>query len=780
LAGKLIRSFEAKPTPGCDRSCLGVAALVYLAASPKVKRQSFDLRIGLCLASWWLSCFALSTSGQFPIPPNDNVGAAETIVEAKTFSRTLASASTELNEPEPERPSVWFSWTAPESGIARLRLSRNLGVAGWSVHVFAGETWQQEIRRVSATTGTVVELEFDTAIGGKYLLAVKSDASAVGSFQLLLMAGAPVPNDSFADRIPLAGTNLTVEVALEMATKESDEWGTLDLIAVRSAWYEWAPPVAGELRLQTQAVGKETNRWTGNGIYAGWSTPVDLGSLRPIRPNWTELTAIRHQGWKVDPSTNYAIAVDTISSTGSSAVTGPMEVRMVLNFAPHPENDSFEKRIVVEGERFRIRGTLDAARPDLIGTRRTVWYEWKAPSVGSVSVGVIEPSGVSVAIFEVVNGDTLVAVSSPSPSSAPVFFQAMAGKNYAFAFHSAADGAGRPFEARIDMSGPKNDNFVERIPLDGVHATFSIMTFRASVETNEPPDLRNSTWWTWTAPYSGWATLRSEIVSFSVYTGASLESLEAVPVERLDKFAMRIPTSVTGFDCTAGVTYQIAAHRVSQLLRDAAGELDLTSLRFTHPVGGSPVKARERVRIQMAPIDPVIDGVLNLPVVFVRADSVYKDSVVESAGDPPSFSTAFVDTGYEDGYGPRKYYAFTTNQAGVLKVSKPLRIELLLENDHFAEATPVVIGPWLHRTTYGKATLESREAELLGISDLPLVSRWWRSDPARDSEMEFLVSGNSGTLFLGVFRGSGFESLEAVTKFFGGLVLSRWKRLRTS
>ena len=149
-------------------------------------------------------------------------------------------------------------------------------------------------------------------------------------------------------------------------------------------------------------------------------------------------------------------------------------------------------------------------------------------------------------------------------------------------------------------------------------------------------------------------------------------------MERLAKNQWRIPTSVTGFECAAGATYQIAVHRArTESLRDTEGELDLTSLRFAHPVDGTRVRARERVQIEMASVELAIDGVLDRPVVFVRADSVYTGSVVEGAGDPTRFFTSFVDTGYEDKYGSRKYYAFTTNAAGVIKVSRRVAVHPL-------------------------------------------------------------------------------------------------------
>ncbi|MGZ8901153.1 MAG: hypothetical protein ACXW3Z_13750, partial [Limisphaerales bacterium] len=423
---------------------------------------------------------------------------------------------------------------------------------------------------------------------------------------------------------------------------------------------------------------------------------------------------------------------------------------------------AFERRITLTGEGVMFIGTLEAATPDLV-PRRSVWYEWKAPRSGLASVGVIEPRGVAVTAFKVSGGALTLLGTTPGGGVAPYFFEALAENDYVFAFNSDFEVRGRNFEARIDLNGPENDDFADRVHLSGTHAIFPIMSFRASVETNEPAGLPNSTWWSWTAPYNGWATLRSHSANFSVFTGTSLETLQELPVERLAKNQWGIPSSVTGFECAAGATYQIAAHQVSESLRNSEGEIDLTSLRFAHPADGTRVRARERVQIQMAPIDKVIDGVLSQPVVFVRADSIYNGSVVEGAGDPTRFFTSFVDTGYEDKYGPRKYYAFTTNAAGVLRISRPLQIELVLENDHFAEATPIIIGPWWNRTTFGKATLEAGEAELLEINGLPLVSRWWHWEPARDCEMEFSISANTGLLQLGVYVGTTFESLEKVT-----------------
>ena len=67
----------------------------------------------------------------------------------------------------------------------------------------------------------------------------------------------------------------------------------------------------------------------------------------------------------------------------------------------------------------------------------------------------------------------------------------------------------------------------------------------------------------------------------------------------------------SGFDCHAGVTYQIAASRASDA--DATSyevELDVTSLRFTSPLDGTVLREGETALLEMAASDAALDGVL--------------------------------------------------------------------------------------------------------------------------------------------------------------------------
>src|SRR5207248_1075011 len=171
---------------------------------------------------------------------------------------------------------------------------------------------------------------------------------------------------------------------------------------------------------------------------------------------------------------------------------------------------------------------------------------------------------------------------------------------------------GLDFSANIALGLPPNDTFAARAPLSGLRTTFTGRNYGASRERDEPPGTTNSVWWTWTAPTDGWTTLRGpRETMFTVYTGEARSALSAVAVETL---ALYSPPDQklqwTGFECRAGVSYQIAASRASNsaLSPSYEVELDVISLRFTAPTNGTQFFQGDAALLEMAAPDTRLDG----------------------------------------------------------------------------------------------------------------------------------------------------------------------------
>ena len=117
----------------------------------------------------------------------------------------------------------------------------------------------------------------------------------------------------------------------------------------------------------------------------------------------------------------------------------------------------------------------------------------------------------------------------------------------------------------VDPLPPPGDNFDERIVVPGAGATINANNTGFSREPGEPDHAGTfggkSAWWSWTAPFSGTATITATPGSggfdmlLAVYTGNAVNAL--IPIASADNGFGGDPEIVM-FAVTAGTTYQIA------------------------------------------------------------------------------------------------------------------------------------------------------------------------------------------------------------------------------
>jgi thiol-disulfide isomerase/thioredoxin len=111
---------------------------------------------------------------------------------------------------------------------------------------------------------------------------------------------------------------------------------------------------------------------------------------------------------------------------------------------------------------------------------------------------------------------------------------------------------------------PANDMFASRSVITGTNIIVTGSSVGATRETGEPSHAGYtggaSVWWSWTAPFSGFATISTAGSSFDtllgIYTGTAVSALTWIAYN--DEEAYGISTSKVFFDITAGQTYQIA------------------------------------------------------------------------------------------------------------------------------------------------------------------------------------------------------------------------------
>jgi hypothetical protein len=150
-----------------------------------------------------------------------------------------------------------------------------------------------------------------------------------------------------------------------------------------------------------------------------------------------------------------------------------------------------------------------------------------------------------------------------------VSFNAVSGVTYQIAVEGLWDsGTAQTAQGNLALSlvtTPGNDDFANRLALNGPFATANGYNIRATRESGEPnhaaADGEQSVWWTWTAPASGNVSVTTWGSTFDtalgVYTGNFVNDLTLV-ASNDDEIALVRRTSRVSFAATAGTPYHFA------------------------------------------------------------------------------------------------------------------------------------------------------------------------------------------------------------------------------
>lgn len=171
-----------------------------------------------------------------------------------TVTGSNTTATIESGEPNhgnaPGGKSVWWTWTAPASGIVSIStdgssFDTTLGVyTGTAVGSLTSIAQDDE-----GGAGSCSRVEFNATAGVTYQIAVDGYYGATGNITLRVKPG--LLNDNFADRLQLVGPYDYVVGCNIGATYENSEpyhWGTTGF---ESVWWQWQAPLSGSVTIST-------------------------------------------------------------------------------------------------------------------------------------------------------------------------------------------------------------------------------------------------------------------------------------------------------------------------------------------------------------------------------------------------------------------------------------------------------------------------------------------------------------------------------------------------
>lgn len=410
--------------------------------------------------------FTLEVTYQ-PRPANDNfedrIALTGTSVEfgASPFGSTYQGTGVGGPVVEDRRPDIWFEWTAPLSGLARL--SRSSEVFWNRFTVFAGNDPAQlrpvPLEYVNGFAWPVRERQV-------YQLRFLGDYPYSFEERLELL---PAPaNDAFAGRQLLAGEDVTFVSTPLLGTLEPGEprHGPTNYPAFfgygHTLWYSWVAPSNGVAALEVLLAH--------HGVRAAVYVGESLASLQPAVFTGTQANV----SFNAEAGRTYHLALDA-KSPDSGPIPTSFDAQFRLRLVPPPANDSFADRQPVTLEKIAAielvgyetlmltadwtGATAEEGEPGHISTNRpalrSLWYQWTSPESG---FAWISAEHASVALYRGERLDQLVRVER-DPA---LRWLVEGGETLALAVDSDAAGPGRmfiTFERRVGIA--------IRLPLTG-------------------------------------------------------------------------------------------------------------------------------------------------------------------------------------------------------------------------------------------------------------------------------------------------------------------------
>ena len=206
-------------------------------------------------------------------PDNDNFASRQTLTGASTtvYGRNLG-ATKETGEPNHAGnaggKSVWYSWTAPHSGLVEVTTAKSVTTAGASWNTLLAVYTGSSVSALTLQAGNddsgisldgsgTSRLTFNATSGATYQIAVDGFGGASGFIRLAI--GYAPQNDNLASAYKLNGPYIAFEGTTLGATKEASEPDHAGVAGGRSVWWSWKAPVSGTVVLTT-AVGPNPNR----------------------------------------------------------------------------------------------------------------------------------------------------------------------------------------------------------------------------------------------------------------------------------------------------------------------------------------------------------------------------------------------------------------------------------------------------------------------------------------------------------------------------------------
>lgn len=540
--------------------------------------MSRDLIFALAL----MGAAGLAGEAQGGRPFNDDFATApHTSAPFFISASTTEQASSEFNEPilsgHTDGPTIWWRWTAPADGLARVRVRGDRIRAVLAVYRGALLSATRLVASDLDNSGpdNLPEVRFDAVAGTRYAIQVLGArstssgnpatfspwATAPVVISAAMLSGWTPPNDRFENRAVISGATPEIMVSNLGASREDGEPRLPSLggppglpPAEKSVWVEWTAPSSGtwQLHADLQDYGAMV------GVYRGTALSnlvrLAVATLEPVN-------------FRAEAGQKYQIQVDGVRF-GTDPGDGVCRVR--LQPATPPANDNFANAILLlgssaRGEAWSASATREPGEPlgEVDEKSKSVWWRWTPPASGLLRLRQFEGD------IEAMSGDSLANLQRVpfeersgrrnSPYGVHAWHRVTAGIPHYFVGYGTTRVA---FDIAM-VPGTPNDDFENATPLAGSTLSVEADARFASWQAREPDTDGfgpQTVWFAWTAPAAGTYRLDTEgsadFTRLRIFTGTSLQSLTSAGSPYIIGFSERA-VEKHELEATAGVTYHI-------------------------------------------------------------------------------------------------------------------------------------------------------------------------------------------------------------------------------
>ena len=324
-----------------------------------------------------------------PAPPNDSFSAPTVLAgtgQGQALGTTTGATLQAGEAARSGRASVWFRWTAPQSGAVRFSTISALPVA---VEAYTGSTWGHLVEVGSNNGGSSA---FRVLSGTIYSIRVTGLAG--GAFTMKWATSSAPANDAAADAAALVTGTGSVVADSTAATADAGDPLIEGGKAPATVWYRWTAPADGWYEFDTHGsqVSSELGVFTD-------TTPVQLvddsaGDCASFVNFGQTSAAVK---FLATSGTSYLVMVagSNADEPSANSLGGPLQLnwRPAVTAPVASSNDAFASPDVITGTHGVVSGSTDGATAepsepakDGMPARNSVWFTWTPPATGNYAL----------------------------------------------------------------------------------------------------------------------------------------------------------------------------------------------------------------------------------------------------------------------------------------------------------------------------------------------------------------------------------------------------------